>query len=131
VRLATPPALERPVAAAVGVAVGLLNGATTIPGPLFAMFLSGLNLPKRTFVYVVTSTFLVGQVVQFAGYVHYGLYSGGLALASLGLIAPFLLGQSAGVRLQERLDERTFRRMVLAIVATSATYLLLKGLGWF
>lgn len=126
-----PPRVERPLSVLVGGVAGLLTGATSIPGPIFALYLSGLRLDKRAFVYGITILFAVGNVVQVATYLQQGLYAGNLLLASAALVPAILLGQQFGFRIQDRLEPVMFRRVVLVVVALAGANLLARGLGWF
>ena len=130
VQLATPPRAETAVSPLVGVAGGLLQGATSIPGSLFAIYLTGLRLDKRAFVYGITLIFVAGNVAQVATYLRFGLYTRDLLLGSLGLAVVLLLGQQIGFKVQDRLDPDRFRWVVLVAVAASGTLLLVRGLGW-
>jgi uncharacterized membrane protein YfcA len=58
-----------------------------------------------------------------------GLYRDGLLLGSLALVPAQLLGQYIGAHIQDRLDARSFMRLVLIAVALSGGNLLLRGLG--
>ncbi len=128
-RLMTSPRWHRVVSPGFGVLAGLLNGATSIPGPLFAMYLSTLKLDKRAFVYGLTLLLITGNVTQVATYAQLGLYGGGLLIGSLLLTPAQLFGQVIGARVQDRLNPVYFQRAVLAAVAFSGANLLLRGLG--
>lgn len=125
-----PPRAERPLSAVVGTVAGVLNGATSIPGPIFALYLSGLRLDKRAFVYGITLLFAVGNVTQVATYLQQRLYAGNLLLGSAALVPAILLGQGLGLRIQDRLDPTMFRRVVLVAVAVAGANLLARGLGF-
>lgn len=128
-QLHIPPRLERPLSALVGLVAGILNGATSAPGPIFSLYLSGLRLDKRNFVYGITILLAVGNVAQVFTYWQQGLLAGRPLLGSIALIPAILLGQRAGLRIQDRLDPRAFRRVVLAVVALAGLNLLARGLG--
>ena len=129
IRPAVPPRAERPLSALAGAAAGLLNGATGIPGPLLALYLSGLRLDPPAFVHGITVLLAVGNVAQVATYLQQGLYAGALLPASAALIPAILLGQALGFRVRDRLGPAAFRRAVLVAVALAGANLLLRGLG--
>jgi uncharacterized membrane protein YfcA len=130
VKLATSPALHRIVSPLLGAVAGILNGATSIPGPLFAMYLSTLRLDKRAFVYGITLLLITGNITQVATYAQLGLYGDGLLLGTLALAPAQLMGQVIGARIQDRLNATLFQRAVLVVVAISGANLLARGLGW-
>jgi hypothetical protein len=120
---------ERTVSLLFGGLAGLLNGWTSIPGPLFAIYLSTLGLEKRAFVYGITLLLLAANVFQVLTYLRLDLFAGGLLVASAALAPALLLGQQIGSRIQNRLDPVRFTRVVLAVVALSGANLLARGLG--
>jgi uncharacterized membrane protein YfcA len=128
-KLATPPRLHRLVSPVLGSLAGILNGATSIPGPLFAMYLSTLPLDRRAFVYGISLLLVTGNVTQILTYSQLGLYGEGLLVASLIFVPAQLLGQVIGARIQDRLNPTVFGRVVLIAVAVSGANLILRGLG--
>jgi uncharacterized membrane protein YfcA len=128
-KLSTSPRWHRIVSPGLGVLAGLLNGATSIPGPLFAMYLSTLPLDKRAFVYGITLLLITGNITQVATYLQLGLYGGGLLVGSLALAPAQLLGQVIGARIQDHLNPKYFQWAVLIAVAVSGGNLLARGLG--
>jgi uncharacterized membrane protein YfcA len=124
-----PPQMERPLSALVGLVAGVLNGATSAPGPIFSLYLTGLRLNKRDFVYGITILLAVGNVAQVFTYWQQGLLVGNRLLGSAALVPAILLGQVIGLRIQDRLDPLAFRRVVLVVVAFAGLNLLARGLG--
>jgi uncharacterized membrane protein YfcA len=128
-KLATPPGLHRVMSPVLGGFAGILNGATSIPGPLFAMYLSTLPLDRRAFVYGITLLLVTANVTQILTYAQLGLYGDGLLVGSLVLVPAQLLGQVIGAHIQDRLNPTAFGRLVLIAVAISGANLLVRGLG--
>ena len=123
-----PEAAGRRAAPVVGLAAGVMGGATGIFGPLLASYLHLLRMTGRDFVFWITTMFLVSNIVQVASYAHLGLYAGRvLQLALIGCI-PMAIGTWSGMALQHRLDPVAFGRIVLGIVALAAVNLLARGL---
>ena len=129
VTLRPPAAVEGMVGVLLGSVAGLLNGSTSIPGPLFAMYLSTQGLEKRAFVYGITLLLAVGNASQVASYAQLDLYAGGWLLASSSLAPALLAGQQLGLRIQNRLQSTLFMRLVLIAVAVSGSNLLVRSLG--
>ena len=126
--LHVPPRLEAGTSTALGVVAGTLNGSTSIPGPLFAIYLSSLRLDKRAFVYGLTLLFSVGNATQLVAYSQLGLYDGVLLYALL-LVPSALLGQQLGFAIQDRLQPAVFQRVVIIVVALSGANLVARALG--
>ena len=127
--LSVPRSVDSVAQAMLGAVAGLLNGVSSIPGPLFAMYLSTLSLDRRAFVYSVTLLLIVGNAAQVASYAALGLYTDGLFLTSALLAPAQLVGQQLGLRIHTRLRPRVFQRVVLAVVGISGANLLIRGLA--
>jgi len=123
-----PEAVGRRAAPVVGLAAGVLGGATGIFAPLLASYLHLLHMAKRDFVFWLTIMFFVSNTVQVASYAHLGLYAGPLlALALIGCV-PMAIGTWSGMALQDRIDPEMFGRIVLGIVFIASLNLLVRGL---
>jgi uncharacterized membrane protein YfcA len=124
-----PPASVRPAGPIVGLAAGLLGGATGISSPILAVYLHLLGLDKRGFVFWITMTFFVVNVVQIAAYLRIGLYPHPVLMLALAMCAPMVAGTLLGLALHRRLDAMTFERIVLGLVFVAALNLLARGFG--
>lgn len=112
----------------VGAASGILSGSVSIAGPPVVLFLSNLGLQKRTFRANLVAYFLCINLAAIPFY-----YAGGLLTARVfrmfALLLPALvLGGLTGVKLVNRVSERTFRRITLAIVMVAALMAIITGL---
>lgn len=131
VHLRVPPSMELPASVVVGAGAGLLSGATSVSGPLLALYLSGLDLAKRPFVYAITLVFTVQSVVQIASYAQLGLFTSEILILSALLVVPVMIGQQVGLAIQDRLDADVFRRVVLVVVGLASLNLIARGLGLY
>ena len=66
--------------------------------------------------------------MQLAAVSWYGLMSGVLWLASIGLTAAALVGFAVGLRVQDRLAPRAFNRAVLVFLSLLGTWIVLRSL---
>ena len=119
---------ERALAAPVGLVAGIMGGITNAPGTLLALYFIALGMDKREFVRAVAFSFLIVKAVQLATLAWYGLLSGAIVLGSLGLTVAALAGFGLGVRVQDRLDQRTFNRAVLIFLALLGVWLVARVL---
>jgi len=87
-----------------------------------------LGMDKREFVRSIAFTFLVVKGVQLLTLAWYGLFGWHLVPGTLGLTAASLAGFWLGVRLQDRLDQRTFNRAVLVFLAILGVWLVARAL---
>ncbi|HEV2438453.1 MAG TPA: sulfite exporter TauE/SafE family protein [bacterium] len=123
-----PEQAGRRAAPVVGLAAGLLGGATGIFAPLLASYLHLLHMAKREFIFWITMMFFVSNIVQVVSYAHLGLYAGQVLLLALIGCVPMAIGTWSGMALQDRLDPEVFGRIVLAIVFIASLNLLVRAL---
>lgn len=125
--LRVPPVWERWVAPPVGFVAGLVGGITNVPGTPLVIFFYALAMDKVEFVRSVALSFIVYKVVQLGAVAWYGLLTWPLLAASLGLTAVCLGAFAGGLRVQDRLEQRTFNRVVLAALGLIGVWLLARS----
>ena len=123
------PRWERWLSPAVGLLAGLLGGVTNALGTPLIVYFYALGMDKHEFVRSVALTFLVAKVVQLAALGAYGLLGGPVVAGSVALTAVALAGFGAGLRVQDRVDQRTFNRSVLVFLAALGAWLLVRALA--
>ena len=116
------------LAVPVGLVAGIMGGITNAPGTAIALYFVALGMDKKEFVRSIAFTFLVVKTVQLVTLGWYGLLGWNLLLASLGLAAVALAGFGLGLRLQDRLEQRSFNRAVLVFLAVLGVWLVAKAL---
>jgi len=120
-----PSGWERWIAGPTGFVAGILGGITNVPGTPLVLYFYALGLAKQEFVRAVAITFLIYKLVQLGAIVSYGLVTWSLTGLSVGLTAVALGGFALGLRVQDRLDQRSFDRAILIFLG-----LLGLGLIW-
>jgi len=123
-----PAHWELRLAAPVGLVAGIMGGITNAPGTAIALYFVALGMDKKEFVRSIAFTFLVVKTVQLVTLGWYGLLGWNLLLASLGLAAVALAGFGLGLRLQDRLEQRSFNCAVLVFLAVLGVWLVAKAL---
>ncbi len=68
------------------------------------------------------------SLVTIPMYVMSGLITWELARASIIFVSPLLLGAGVGIRLSHRIDEASFKRVVLVLVTLTGFMSILTGL---
>ena len=112
-QLSLPASLEPWLSPAIGLATGLVTGATGIFVIPAVPYLQALGLNKDDLVQALGLSFTVSTVALAVGLAKGGaLYSGGIALSLLAVL-PALLGMWAGQRLRDRISPAAFRRWFL------------------
>jgi uncharacterized membrane protein YfcA len=123
------PNVTRYTSTPVGLASGLLQGATGISGPVIGTYFHSYRLPKEVFVLSISTVFQVFALVQTATLVGVGLYSAErVALSVLSLI-PIMVMLRLGALFTDRLSRRTFDLIVLALLVASAVKLVYDALS--
>jgi uncharacterized protein len=114
-----PPHLIRITGALVGLAAGLLGGATGIYAPILALYLATLRLDKEQFAATISLVFLVGQIPQLATYLALGLFTADRLLLSALVIPPVVVGFAIGTAVRSRISQRSFAlgvRLALLVI---------------
>ena len=127
--LRLPARVTRFMSPPVGLAAGLLQGATGISGPLMSTYLHGFRLDKEVYVLTITTVFQVYALVQAVTLAAVGLYTGNRLALSLLALLPIMAVLPLGARLTGRLSRQTFDYMVLSLLVASALKLVYDGLS--
>lgn len=119
---------ERVLSPPIGLFAGLLGGITNVPGTPLVLYFYALGMDKTEFVRSIAFSFLVYKTTQLVAVTQAGLMTGGLfglsvVAAALGLGAFWL-----GLRVQDRVAQKTFNRAVLGFLAVIGVWLVLRAL---
>ncbi|MBM9593168.1 sulfite exporter TauE/SafE family protein [Roseitranquillus sediminis] len=119
--------VARRLAPGVGLASGLLHGATGISGPIAVTFFHALRLPREDFILATGTMFLGFTVVQLPALAAAGILgSQAVVVGLLGLpavAAGLMLGNIAA----RKVDTRLFDRLVLIVLAWTAATLIWRA----
>jgi hypothetical protein len=129
VRVSFSPGQERIASPLLGAACGVLGGATTIYGPIAALYLQALKYDKWAFVYVLSVMFWLAAVIQNATFWALQLYQPDTLLYGLLMCVPMFLGVRLGLWLHHRTSATWFHYLVLVVVLLSSLNLIARGLG--
>ena len=127
-RAPVEPGRRRAVELVVGLLAGIAGGLSGVWGPPVLLFLIALSLPKAQQVRALGVSFLVGSVVLVAAHVQSGVLNESTLPAGLMMIPPVAIGMWLGLHLQDRLEQRVFRRITLAVLILAGLNLLRRGL---
>ncbi|HET8529761.1 MAG TPA: sulfite exporter TauE/SafE family protein [Methylomirabilota bacterium] len=123
-----PARWEPWLSAPAGFVAGLIGGVTNSPATALVLYFHGVGLSKDEFIPSVAFAFFFYKLVQLGAVTWYGLLPWSLLWISVALTAVSLAGFAAGLRVQDRLDQRTFNRAVLAFLAVLGAWLMWSGL---
>jgi uncharacterized protein len=126
--LAFPPGLTRYTSPPVGLLAGLMQGSTGMSGPVVSTYLHGYRLGKEVFVISVVTLFQVFTLAQAITLAQLGLYSSTRLVESLLALLPLMAAVPLGAWFSSRISRAAFDRLVIAILAFTATKLLYDSL---
>lgn len=125
--LRVPPSQEKPVSGLVGMAAGCVGALTSSPGPIYVMFLVGLNLERGVFFGVLAVNLLIVGVLVSLSYAAIGLMTAErLVLATL-CIVPALAGMWIGNQITRRIPQELFKRIVLIFLVLLGLNLIFRS----
>lgn len=122
------PALERVLSPPVGLVTGFLMGVTNAGGPAIAVYLYSLRLPKKEFISSIATIFLVNKLGQLAAVSTWRLFTPQRLLLSLEVTLFILAGFYAGLKTQDRINQRSFSRALLALLFVIGLTLIVRSL---
>ena len=95
---------------------GLYGGVSGIWGPPLLVYLLSIKADKLETVRAQGVVFLIGAFVLFFAHLHSGVLTPATITFSALLAVPAQIGQFVGTRVQDRLDQRRFRRWTQALL---------------
>jgi len=107
----------------------VVGGVTNSPATPLVLYFHAIGLAKPDFISAVAFTFFFYKLVQLGAVAWYGLLPWPLFWVSIGLTVVGLLGFAIGLRVQDRLEQRTFNRAVLVFLGALGAWLVLRGRG--
>jgi uncharacterized membrane protein YfcA len=119
---------EKLLSPACGFLSGFLNGLTNAAGPTLAIYLYSLKLEKRVFVKSIATIFVVTKVSQLVAVSTWNLFNRETITLSLQVLLFTLAGFYAGMKAQDRVNQRTFNRGLLALLTVIGVMLLARAL---
>jgi len=102
-----------PLAGAMG---GLMGGISTIWGPPITMYFVMLKLPKDVFVRSIGFAWFAFSVPLVFAYWRNGIVTGNVVYLSLYACIPGMIGIRIGEVIRERIDQSTFRKVMLVML---------------
>jgi len=119
---------EKILSPLIGFVGGFLNGMTNVFGPLLAAYLYGLRLPKTAFVKSISAVIVVAKVSQLIAVSSWNLLTPSTLLLSLEVTIFILLSFYAGLKTQDRVNQQTFNRGLLALLSAIGVTLVVRSL---
>jgi uncharacterized membrane protein YfcA len=122
------PRQEKIFSPFVGFLSGFLNGVTNAAGPALAIYLYSLKLEKRTFVKTLATVFVTTKLSQLAAVSTWNLFNWHTLRLSALVILFTLAGFFAGIKAQDRVNQKTFNRGLLVLMSIVGAVLIARAL---
>lgn len=123
------PQTEGMVSPLAGLVGGFLNGMTNAAGPALAIYLYSLKLAKTEFVKSIATIFIVTKVSQLIAVSTWNLFTPSILRLSLLVTLFCLAGFYAGLKTQDRVNQRNFNRGLLALLSVIGVVLMVRSLS--
>jgi len=120
---------EKILSPVVGIVGGFLNGMTNAAGPVPAIYLYSLRLPKVEFIKSIATIFIVTKLSQLAAVSTWNLFDRATLELSLGVTLFVLAGFYLGLKAQDRVNQKTFERALLALLFVIGVVLVWRALA--
>jgi uncharacterized membrane protein YfcA len=128
--VAVPRRLEPWIGPPVGFVAGVIGGMSTLFGPLLAVYVVGLKLPRDDFVKAISLLYLIAAVCLTLGGTAQGTAGAKeLTWSAVGMI-PVYFGMLIGQRVRLYINPDQFRLLVLGVVWLTGANLIRMGLGY-
>lgn len=121
------PQTEGMVSPLAGLVGGFLNGMTNAAGPALAIYLYSLNLAKTEFVKSIATIFIVTKVSQLIAVSTWNLFTPSILRLSLLVTLFCLAGFYAGLKTQDRVNQKTFNRGLLTLLFAIGVALVVRS----
>ncbi len=114
-----------PLAGLIG---GLTGGVSAVYGPPITLYLVALNRPKELFVGAIGLIWFCAAIPLTAAYAYHGVLTAELAVWSLAACVPALGGFLLGQWVRLRIDQETFRKVLLVALLLLGLNLIRRAL---
>ncbi|MCV2872265.1 sulfite exporter TauE/SafE family protein [Defluviimonas sp. WL0050] len=111
-----------------GLVGGFFGGISGVWGPPTIALLISLDVEKRENVRVQGVVYMIGSAMLLAAHLGSGVVNGQTLPLSAALTLPAMAGLYAGFAIQDRLDQRRFRRWTLIVLAITGLNLVRRAL---
>ncbi|MGH1369626.1 MAG: sulfite exporter TauE/SafE family protein [Maritimibacter sp.] len=113
--------------AAFGLIAGLMSGLAGTWGPPTVMYFTAIDLDKRTAIRAQGVIYLMGSVMLTFAHLNSGILRSETAPLSVFVMVIALFGLRLGTRLNKRLPQAAFRRMMLWVLLIAGANLIRRG----
>lgn len=125
--LRLPSNPSRRVEVFTGMVAGFFGGISGVWGPPTVALLTAFNTPKTEQMRVQGVVYGLGAMTLFGSHLTSGVLNAQTLPMSLALTVPGLMGIWIGFRIQDRIDQDTFRKLTLVVLLIGGLNLIRRG----
>ena len=119
---------RRTASVVAGLLAGTMGGMAGTWGPPTVLYLVAVDTPKVRQIVVQGVIYGLGSVMLLLGHLRSGVLNGQTIWLSGVLLLPAFVGMWMGFRIQDRIDQATFRKATLAVLLIAGLNLVRRGL---
>ncbi len=123
-----PRGLEGPLGPPLGFVSGVIGGLTNLAGYLLIIYFYSIRLQKEEFVRALSTAFIVIKVAQLFAVWQFNLLEPRVFSLSFFASGVALIGFGGGVLARDRIDQQSFNRTVLVVLALIGVGMVIRGL---
>lgn len=112
----------------IGAFAGAIGGLSGMWGPPTVLYLTALGTEKTEQMRVQGVIYGLGAVALLGAHMGSGVFNAQTAPFSALLVVPAILGMWIGGRIQDRIDQKTFKRATLIVLSIAALNIVRRGL---
>jgi len=121
------PRAEKILSPIFGFLSGFLNGMTNAAGPTLAIYLYSLKVKKRDFVKAIATIFMTTKLSQLVAISTWNLFNRETITLSVQVLLFTLAGFYAGMKAQDKVNQRNFNRGLLMLMFLIGAILIIRG----
>lgn len=125
-RIASPP--TRATEIGIGAFAGFIGGLSGVWGPPTVAYLTALDTPKLDHIRVQGVIYGLGAFVLLFAHIGSGVVRAETIPFSLALLAPAFVGMWLGLKVNDRIDQKVFRKATLFVLFFVGLKLIRRGL---
>ena len=111
-----------------GAVSGFIGGIAGIWGPLTVAYLTAVDTPKKMQIKITGVIFATGAMTLFLAHIRSGVLNRDTLPLSAILLVPAIVGMMLGHQVQDRLDQKKFKRATLLVLLIAGFNLIRRGL---
>ncbi len=113
----------------VGLVGGIFGGLAGVWGPPILFYLMARQTRKEEQVRVQGISFLLGSMVLVVAHGSSGVLNAGTVSFSAMMVVPAIAGMWLGLQVQNRIDQKAFRKATLVVLVLAGANLIRRGVG--